>query len=303
MISRAPILPKKITRSLRGRLLHNESLARYTSWRVGGPADYLFVPTDNEDLAVFFSILPADVPLLWMGLGSNLLVRDGGFRGAVICTHKGLAHAFVCGNSGYFAQAGVTCAKVARASVRAGRLGAEFMAGIPGTVGGALAMNAGAYGKETWDIVDKVELIDRQGQIHQCTKHAFDIGYRSVGGYNCRWFLSATLGLVPGSKDEGRRTIRSLLNTRGNDQPINDRSAGSVFKNPCGDFAARLIDVAGLKGRRCGGAQVSSRHANFIINTGQATALDIELLISQIKDAVARSSGIELVEEVRIVGE
>ena len=238
-------LSSEAARGLRGRLLCDEPLAAHTSWRVGGPADYFFVPSDSEDLAMFLAMLPAHVPILWIGLGSNLLVRDGGYRGAVICTHKGLAHSSPSGSSGYFAEAGVPCAKVARHSAQMGRCGAEFLSGIPGTIGGALAMNAGAYGHETWSIVKKVALIDRQGKIHESTRDAFKIGYRSVAGRGDCWFLNATFDLIPGTKEEAQGAIRRLLQTRGREQPIQDRSAGSVFKNPDGDFAARLIEAAG----------------------------------------------------------
>ena len=296
-------LASEAARGLRGRLLCDESLAAHTSWRVGGPADYFFVPSDSEDLAMFLAMLPAHVPVLWVGLGSNLLVRDGGYRGAVICTHQGLGHASPSGSSGYFAEAGVPCAKVARYSAQMGRCGAEFLSGIPGTIGGALAMNAGAYGHETWSIVKKVELIDRQGQIHESTRDAFKIGYRSVAGRGDCWFLNATFDLIPGNKEEAQSAIRTLLQTRGREQPIQERSAGSVFKNPDGDFAARLIEAAGLKGQHCGGARVSVAHANFIINDGSATALQVECLIKRIQETVAKFCGAELEREVHIVGE
>jgi len=273
------------------------------TWRVGGPADYFFVPSDSEDLAMFLAMLPAHVPVLWIGLGSNLLVRDGGYRGAVICTHKGLAHSSPSGSSGYFAEAGVPCAKVARHSAQMGRCGAEFLSGIPGTIGGALAMNAGAYGHETWSIVKKVALIDRQGKIHESTRDAFKISYRSVAGRGDCWFLNATFDLILGTKEEAQGAIRRLLQTRGREQPIQERSAGSVFKNPDGDFAARLIEAAGLKGQHCGGARVSVAHANFIINDGSATALQIECLIKRIQETVAQFCGAELEREVHIVGE
>ena len=195
------------------------------------------------------------------------------------------------------------CAKVARHSAQMGRCGAEFLSGIPGTIGGALAMNAGAYGHETWSIVKKVALIDRQGKIHESTRDAFKIGYRSVAGRGDCWFLNATFDLIPGTKEEAQGAIRTLLQTRGQEQPIQDRSAGSVFKNPDGDFAARLIEAAGLKGQHCGGARVSVAHANFIINDGSATALQIECLIKRIQETVAQFCGAELEREVHIVGE
>jgi len=296
-------LSSEAARGLRGRLLCDEPLAAHTSWRVGGPADYFFVPSDREDLGMFLAMLPAHVPVLWVGLGSNLLVRDGGYRGAVICTHKGLGHSSPSGASGYFAEAGVPCAKMARHSAQIGRCGAEFLSGIPGTIGGALAMNAGAYGHDIWSIVKKVELIDRQGQRYESTRDAFKIDYRSVAGHGDCWFLNATFDLILGNKEEAQGAIRTLLQTRGREQPIQERSAGSVFKNPNGDFAARLIEAAGLKGQHCGGARVSVAHANFIINDGSATALQIECLIKRIQEAVAEFCGVELEREVHIVGD
>ncbi|HIG14124.1 MAG TPA: UDP-N-acetylmuramate dehydrogenase [Gammaproteobacteria bacterium] len=296
-------LSSEAARGLRGRLLCDEPLAAHTSWRVGGPADYFFVPSDREDLGMFLAMLPVHVPLLWVGLGSNLLVRDGGYRGAVICTHKGLGHSSPSGSSGYFAEAGVPCAKMARHSAQIGRCGAEFLSGIPGTIGGALAMNAGAYGHDIWSIVKKVELIDRQGQLYESTRDAFKIDYRSVAGHGDCWFLNATFDLTPGNKEAAQGAIRTLLQTRGREQPIQERSAGSVFKNPNGDFAARLIEAAGLKGQHCGGARVSIAHANFIINDGSATALQIECLIKRIQQAVAAFCGVELEREVHIVGD
>ena len=296
-------LSSEAARGLRGRSLCDEPMAAHTSWRVGGPADYFFVPSDSEDLAMFLAMLPAHVPVLWVGLGSNLLVRDGGYRGAVICTHKGLGHSSPSGSSGYFAEAGVPCAKMARHSAQIGRCGAEFLSGIPGTIGGALAMNAGAYGHDIWSIVKKVELIDRQGQLYESTRDAFKIDYRSVAGHGDCWFLNATFDLIPGNKEEAQGAIRTLLQTRGREQPIQERSAGSVFKNPNGDFAARLIEAAGLKGQHCGGARVSIAHANFIINDGSATALQIECLIKRIQETVAEFCGVELEREVHIVGD
>ena len=296
-------LSSEAARGLRGRLLCDEPLAAHTSWRVGGPADYFFVPSDREDLGMFLALLPAHVPVLWVGLGSNLLVRDGGYRGAVICTHKGLGHSSPSGSSGYFAEAGVPCAKMARHSAQIGRCGAEFLSGIPGTIGGALAMNAGAYGHDIWSIVKKVGLIDRQGKLYESTRDAIKIDYRSVVGHGDCWFLNATFDLIPGNKEEAQGAIRTLLQTRGREQPIQERSAGSVFKNPNGDFAARLIEAAGLKGQHCGGARVSIAHANFIINDGSATALQIECLIKRIQETVAEFCGVELEREVHIVGD
>jgi len=240
---------------------------------------------------------------LWVGLGSNLLVRDAGFRGAVICCHGGLTQLTQLEDRGVVAEAGVACAKVARFCAKAGFSGAEFLAGIPGTVGGALAMNAGAFGSEIWDIVDQVELINRDGRIEQHPTGAFKTGYRWVELLPDHWFVGATLKLLRGSEEEGRQRIRSLLVERSEKQPIQASSAGSVFRNPAKDHAARLIDQAGLKGLKVGGAMVSNQHANFIVNTGNACAWDIEQLIACIQKRVEAKFGIFLETEVRIVGD
>lgn len=288
---------------LRGELLRGESLARYTSWRVGGPAHCLYKPADSADLMHFLATLPEDEPLLWLGLGSNLLVRDGGFPGTVIATQGALQEMSRVGHNRLRVEAGVTCARLARFAAREGLVGVEFMNGIPGTFGGALAMNAGAFGGETWPLVSAVEMIDRKGRVIQRSPDDFRVGYRQVDGPMDEWFLAATLLLEPGDVSESRERIRSLLERRNQTQPIGQPSCGSVFRNPEGDHAARLIEAAGLKGRRIGGAQVSEKHANFIINTGTATARDIEQLIELVRAEVERDSGVLLRREVHIVGE
>lgn len=286
---------------LRGELLRDEPLARYTSWRVGGPARQLYRPADAEDLAVFLAGLPADEPLLWLGLGSNLLVRDGGFPGTVIATQGRLNDIEVHGNRLY-AEAGAACAHVARLAARLGLTGAAFLAGIPGTMGGALAMNAGAFGGETWEKVMSVQTIDRHGQIHQRHPADFEIGYRHVQGPEGEWFLSCELQLEQGDTQAEQAAIRALLDKRAETQPTGLPSGGSTFRNPPGDHAARLIERAGLKGCRIGGAEVSEKHANFIINTGDATAADIEQLIAHVQQKVQDAFGVALVREVHIVG-
>jgi UDP-N-acetylmuramate dehydrogenase len=278
-------------------------MSAHTSWRVGGPAERFYQPADLDDLALFLAGLPEDEPLLWLGLGSNLLVRDGGIRGTVVFTLGALDELHRVGEQGLYAGAGVTCAKVARAAARAGLIGAEFLAGIPGTLGGALAMNAGAFGGETWSLVASVETLDRHGVRHRRTPEDFQLGYRSVESARAEWFVGAELVLAPGDVIAAQARIKELLARRGATQPIQLPSCGSVFRNPVGDHAARLIETAGLKGLRHGDAQVSEKHANFIVNLGAATAADIEALIHEIQERVQAAHGVRLQTEVRMVGE
>jgi UDP-N-acetylmuramate dehydrogenase len=285
------------------RLFENEPLARYTSWRVGGTADRLFIPTSLDKLIEFLQSIDPYEPLYFIGLGSNLLVRDGGVRGTVIVMHQALKELRVDGNYIY-AEAGVTSAKMAKFSAANKRKGAEFMAGIPGTIGGALAMNAGCYGGVTWDIVYQVLTIDRRGNTHVRNASEFVTGYRTVAmPMPEEWFLGAWFALEAGSEQESTRKIKDLLATRLASQPLNYPSGGSTFRNPEGDFAARLIEASGLKGYQIGGAQISLKHANFIINVGNCSALDIELLIRHIKEVVLEKQGVALQQEVKVIGE
>lgn len=284
------------------RVLRNEPMSRHTSWRVGGPADVFFTPNDAAELAQFLRHLEPGTPVLWIGLGSNLLVRDGGIRGVVIDTHgvfDRLEHVaedeVVCG-------AGVACAKLAKQCVKWGLGPAEFFAGIPGTLGGALAMNAGAFGGETWKHVLEVETLDRQGNRRVRPAADYEVGYRHVQGPANEWFLGARLRFevrASATQDD----IRVLLARRKATQPIGAWSCGSVFTNPPGDHAARLIEACGLKGFRIGGARVSEVHANFIVNDGSARARDIEDLIAHVQRTVRERHGVELRPEVRVVGE
>jgi UDP-N-acetylmuramate dehydrogenase len=285
-----------------GTLVPQASLASYTSWRVGGTARQLYRPTDTNDLSQFLASLPADEPLLWLGLGSNLLVRDGGFPGTVIALQGRLAEVQIDGTK-LQVGAGAACAKVARSAARAGLAGAAFFAGIPGTIGGALAMNAGAFGGETWGCVNGVRTIDRQGQIRQRPATDYQIAYRQVQTPAVEGFIGATLHFQPGDAAEERTKIRHLLATRAASQPTGKPSGGSTFRNPPGDYAARLIEACGLKGYQIGGAQVSEKHANFILNTGTATAENIEQLILYLQAEVARQQGVRLQPEVHIVGD
>ncbi len=292
-----------IQQTLRGRLKLNESMARHTSWRVGGPAERYYEPADLDDLAEFLSQQNENEPLMWLGLGSNLLVRDGGIRGTVIIT-SGLLNEIKLLDEGLVrAEAGVACAKVARFCARKQLVGVEFLAGIPGTMGGALAMNAGAFGGETWQHVAAVETIDLHGQRHLRKPDEFIIAYRHVTGVSGEWFVAAHLRLQQGDSETATTHIKKLLERRNTTQPIGLPSCGSVFRNPLNDHAARLIEACGLKGACIGGACVSEKHANFIINTGTATAADVEALIARVAAEVESQHGVQLIREVHIVGE
>ncbi len=288
--------------NIHGELRLNEPLAKHTSWRTGGPVSRFYRPESVKDLAIFLSQLPEDEPVLWLGLGSNLLVRDGGFVGTVISTAGTLQALSVNGQS-ISAEAGVYCAKLAKQAARAGLVGTSFLAGIPGTLGGALAMNAGAHNSETWSIVTEVTTIDRQGILRVRKPEDFQISYRHVELSSEEWFASATLTLANGNVEEQLDEIKALLKRRNVSQPTNQPCAGSVFRNPDGDFAGRLIEISGLKGLRIGGASVSEKHANFIVNEGPATAQDIESLIYLVQQKVEHMQGVKLVAEVHILGE
>jgi UDP-N-acetylenolpyruvoylglucosamine reductase len=298
--------PRNFT-GLRGVLTLDAPLAPHTSWRAGGHADAAYVPADRDDLALFLRQLPIFESVTVLGLGSNTLVRDGGLRGAVVLLHNpggmlAVADGFV------YAEAGVACPKLARFAARHGCAGAEFLAGVPGTVGGALAMNAGCYGGETWAQVAKVELVTRDGGFVIRTPADYAVGYRSVKRADGRAadgiFTAAWFRFPSGDGDASRLRIRELLARRLASQPLDQPNAGSVFRNPPGDHAARLIETAGLKGFSIGGARVSNKHANFIVNAErQASAADIEQLIEHVQKTVAAQTGVMLEREVRIIGE
>lgn len=291
------------TAGIRGQLRRHEPMASYTSWRVGGPAQRFYRPADRTDLMAFLAALPEEEPLFWLGLGSNLLIREGGIPGTTIATAGVLNRIERCGTTTVWAEVGVSCAKLAKFCAREGLQGAEFLAGIPGTIGGALAMNAGAFGSTIWDWVVAVETVGVGGRYHWRLPHEYQIGYREVSFPEREWFLAAKLHLAEGDSQVAQQQIRYLLRHRNDCQPIRQPSAGSVFRNPAGEKAARLIEVCALKGVSIGGAQVSEKHANFIVNTGNASATDIEHLILLIAETVAREKGIRLVPEVHIVGD
>lgn len=285
-----------------GDLRSNELMSRHTSWRVGGPAELFFVPASIEDLAQFLRELDAATPIFWLGVGSNLLVRDGGIRGVVIAASKILRSLERVAPHRVTAGSGVPCTQLARQCLRWGIGPSEFFAGIPGTVGGALAMNAGAHGGETWERIESVRTIDRSGAIRERSPAEYSIGYRSVTGPADEWFIEANLRFDP-AVTASKETLDALLQRRKTTQPLGLPSCGSVFRNPPGDHAARLIEAAGLKGHRIGGAEVSSKHANFIINSDNATADDVEQLIEYVRRTVLEQHGVALLHEVRIVGE
>ena len=293
------------TATLQGELRLQESMRKHTTWRVGGPADRAYFPAHLEDLCAFLRVTPVTEPLLFLGLGSNLLVRDKGVRGTVVFLHGALKELSLSESGELYAEAGVPAPKVGRFAALHGFEGAEFFAGIPGTVGGALAMNAGCYGHETWEIVQRVLMVDRHGE--KLVRHGseFRVAYRTVIPATPReeFFAAAWMRLPRGDGERSRARIKELLQRRIASQPLELPNAGSVFRNPPGDHAARLIESCGLKGATLGGAVVSPKHANFIVNTGSATALDIEMLISHIQSTVRDRCAVDLEREVRIVGE
>jgi UDP-N-acetylmuramate dehydrogenase len=283
----------------------NEPMARHTSWRVGGPADLFFRPRSIESLSRFLQELPPATAVTWIGLGSNLLVRDGGIRGAVVST-SALPKEFTAQGDGLArCSAALPCATLAKRCARLAIGPAAFFAGIPGSVGGALAMNAGAFGGATWDRVSSVGTIDRQGSVRARSRGDFAVAYRSVSGPAGEWFLDAVFAFSPVESTAATESdaIRALLRERAEKQPLGLPSAGSVFRNPEGSHAGELIERAGLKGLREGGAVVADKHANFIINTGTASAADIETLIAEVRRRVNEATGVTLEPEVRIVGE
>jgi UDP-N-acetylmuramate dehydrogenase len=303
--------------ALRGTLKLDEPMARHVSWRAGGVAQRAYWPADIDDLVAFLKPQRADEPIYFVGLGSNLLVRDGGFRGTVVFLHGCLNRIDIeiqsDGSRFLLAEVGVASPKVAHFAARQGMAGAEFLAGVPGTVGGALAMNAGCYGSETWEFVKNVITVDHHGQLRERDSRDYEIGYRHVvlrqsqgpssESRNEEWFLSARFHFPDGDREVAKTRIKDWLTRRIATQPLDWPNAGSTFRNPQGDHAARLIESCGLKGFTIGDAQVSEKHANFIINLGHATAADIEALINHMHETVLANTGIDLVQEVRIVGE
>jgi len=297
-----PIVPFS-TSSLRGELRFNEPMSRHTSWRVGGTADYFYVPADRQDVIELMRCLPGNLPIHWIGLGSNLLVRDGGVDGIVIKTSKALSTITLEGEGRIYIEAGVSCAKVARTSAQNGLTGGEFLAGVPGSFGGALAMNAGAFGGETWPLVQSVDCVDRDGNCICISSDEINFSYRHVELPQGYYLLSGVLKLETAEDGiDGKGKIKDLLEKRSASQPIQSANAGSVFKNPEGDYAARIIEALGLKGHAIGDACFSDVHSNFIINRGNCCAQDIESLIVLAQKKAAEKLDVTLEAEVRVIG-
>lgn len=296
-----------ISEGLRGQLRYDVPMSKHTSWRAGGLARCVYQPADLSDLQQFLATLPQDEPRYVVGLGSNLLVRDGGFAGTIILMHGALKNLVLNEAGEIEAEAGVAGAKLARFAALNNLVGAEFFAGIPGTVGGMLAMNAGCYGGETWKVVKQVVVLDMFGKLTVRTALDYDIAYRHVslleGDVSQELFVAARFNLPHGNGELSRQQIKELLAKRIASQPLQLPNAGSVFRNPEGDFAARLIESCGLKGKCIGGACVSEKHANFIVNDQQASARDIEMLIKEVQQQVVVKTGKQLICEVRIIGE
>ena len=285
------------------RVKRDEPMSRHTSWHIGGPADLYFSPRDRADLLAFLATLPEGTPLFWLGLGSNLLVRDAGIRGVVIDTQSGLTRLERVNDTTLTCEAGVPCARLARQCIKWGLAPAEFLAGIPGTLGGALAMNAGAFGGETWPRVRSVDVCDAHGVDRRRDAREYQYGYRHIVPPAAgEFFLAAALEFEyrPGITEEA---MRQLLARRKETQPIGEWSCGSTFTNPAGDHAARLIEAAGLKGTRIGDIMVSPKHANFLVNVEAATAADVERLVQLIQQEVQQQFGVLLTPEFRTVGE
>ena len=287
---------------IRGQVRYNEAMAKHTSWRVGGPADQYFAPADLPDLQTYLASLPADMPLTWVGLGSNMLVRDGGIRGSVIAPLGGLKTIEIIEPDLVYAEVGLSNSKVARFCQKQKLSGAEYLAGIPGTIGGALTMNAGAFGYETWNLVEQVTMINRQGELIDRKPDEFEVSYRHVRLPEGEWFVAARLRLHERSDEEDNK-IKQLLQKRNDSQPIGLPSCGSVFKNPPGKHSAQLIEAAGLKGHCIGAACISEKHANFIISNAETRASEIEALIAFIQKTVKQQFDVSLETEVRFVGE
>lgn len=289
---------------LKDKIYYDTPLKNFNSWRVGGNADNFYICSDIKKLSKFLKEKKFKLPLLFLGLGSNTLFRDGGFKGSIILLHKGLGEIKIDGDL-FYAECGISCSKLAKYIARSGYVNSAFLAGIPGTLGGALAMNAGCYGFETWDFVQKVLTIDEYGNEHIRKKNDFNISYRQVKNKKSinEYFIAAWLKFSTGKKNDAESAIKSLLEKRKQTQPLNWPTAGSTFRNPKGHYAAKLIEECGLKGYQIGGAQVSDKHANFIMNIGGATAENIEDLIFYIQKEVLKHKKISLETEIKIVGD
>ncbi len=288
---------------LKGPLLHNHPLAKHTSWKIGGPAEYFYRPVDTEDLIKLLNAWQ-DEPVTIIGAGTNILIRDQGIKGLVIHLRNSLNKLQALDENTIHSEAGVNLTYLVQKCTELGMIGATFMAGIPGTLGGALKMNAGAYGDAIWHYVKSVETINRHGQIKTRAATEFIASYRQIEGLaKNEWFISAELKFNSGEIEKAKQQMQTYIQKREKSQPLNLPSCGSVFRNPDGDYAARLIEVNGLKGKQIGGAKISEKHANFIVNCGNAKAADVESLMQEIVATVEKSNGIKLITEVHILGD
>lgn len=294
---------KKLFGKFQGNLQHNHPLAGYTSWKIGGLAEYFYQPTDIKDLANFLHNCKHD-PIILLGAATNVLIRDSGIKGTVIYLRGSLNELQQLDDFSLRAEAGVSCSRLVQQCIHLSLVDAAFLAGIPGTIGGALAMNAGAYDDSIWTHVTAVETINRRGEIQLRPATEFKPGYRQVTGLDTNeWFVAGHFRFTRGDEKEAEHQVRELMRQRQSTQPLNQPSCGSVFRNPPKDYAARLIESCGFKGKCIGDACVSEKHANFIVNIGAATSAQVEALIQEIIDTVREQHGIELHPEVRILGE
>jgi UDP-N-acetylmuramate dehydrogenase len=287
---------------LRGRLMANQPLAELTWFRVGGPAQLLFVPEDEQDLAYFLARLPSEIPVIVVGLGSNLIVRDGGIPGVVIRLGRGFGNITVEDGARVRAGAAVPDVKVARAAQEAAVAGLSFYRGIPGAIGGALRMNGGAYGGETRDVLVEVRGVNRSGDVHVLSNADMHYTYRHCGVADDVIFTEALFQGTPGDPAAIAAEMDKITESREATQPIKSRTGGSTFKNPPGRKAWQLIDAAGCRGLMAGAAQVSELHCNFLINRGGATAADIEGLGETVRARVRETSGVDLEWEIKRIG-
>jgi len=293
---------KDAFKQMRGTLLFNAPLANFTTWKVGGPADKIFFPLDLLDLSLFLKTVPPKEEILWLGCGSNILVRDGGLRGTVIIVNNYINNCNLIAENTVYAGAGCLSSTLAYFCLKHNLTGLEFLAGIPGTVGGALYMNAGAYGGQTWDYVEKVATIDRAGNEIIRNKNEYNIGYRTIVMPKPEWFTAGFFTLKTGEQKKSQEHINFMLDSRKNNHPLEYPNAGSVFRNPQNNIARNLIAASGLTGLQIGGAQISPKHTNFIITHPGACAADIEKLISHTQEIVYQKQNIRLETEVKIVG-
>ena len=291
----------EITKKIKGQSLFNEPLSKYTSWKVGGSADIFFIPQSRNDLSDFLKS-NHDKPITWLGNGTNILVRDGGIRGAVIATKKSLNEIKKEENNACRVEVGASCMDLALFAEKNELGPAAFFSGIPGSIGGALVMNAGSFGHETWNFVDSVEVIDEEGVIHNLNRKDFKVSYRTVKYPFPLWFVSCLMKFSE-SETTTKSELKEYRDQRLKTQPLNEDTCGSVFKNPEKGHAGALIERAGLKGHRIGGCSISNKHANFIVNEGSATSKNIEDLIKHVQKAVKKKHNIDLETEVRILGE